>query len=172
MKKLLLTIFAAASILPAQAQLFSPESVTGAALGAIAGGVIGHNNGRHTAEGAAIGAGVGLLAGALVHEHRERTGYYNHGYYGSPAYVGGYYHGGYGHRRYHGGYWGPRYGSYYNSYYPEPAYVQPVGTAPFIEPTVVQQAPAPAPAPQQITIINNYYNSSTPMSSANSLFGR
>jgi len=32
-------------------------------------------------------------------------------------------------------------------------------------------APAQAPAPQQVTIINNYYNSS-PMSGANSLFGR
>lgn len=44
-------------------------------------------------------------------------------------------------------------------------------------PVVVETAtPAPAvsaPAPQQITIINNYYNSSaTPMSSANGLFGR
>ena len=47
-------------------------------------------------------------------------------------------------------------------------------------PVVVQQAPAvpaqPAQAatqqPQQVTIINNYYNSSTPMSSANTLFGR
>lgn len=43
-------------------------------------------------------------------------------------------------------------------------------------PVVLQSAPvAPAPAapaqPQQITIINNYYNSS-PMSSANGLFGR
>jgi hypothetical protein len=46
-------------------------------------------------------------------------------------------------------------------------------------PVVVQQAPAvqgqvqAAPAQAQpVTIINNYYNSSTPMSSANSLFGR
>lgn len=43
------------------------------------------------------------------------------------------------------------------------------------QPAAVMQAPAqtPAPAqPQQVTIINNYYNSSTPMSGANSLFGR
>jgi len=45
-------------------------------------------------------------------------------------------------------------------------------------PAVVYQAPAatsqPAaqPAPQQVTIINNYYNSPTPMSGANGLFGR
>ena len=44
---------------------------------------------------------------------------------------------------------------------------------------VVQQAPAaivaqPATqaAPQQVTIINNYYNNASPMSGANSLFGR
>jgi uncharacterized protein YcfJ len=41
-------------------------------------------------------------------------------------------------------------------------------------PVVYESAPAPAAppaAPQQITIINNYYNA-TPMSGANSLFGR
>ena len=47
-------------------------------------------------------------------------------------------------------------------------------------PVVMEQAPAvqvaappAAPAqPQQVTIINNYYNAPTPMSSANGLFGR
>lgn len=52
-------------------------------------------------------------------------------------------------------------------------------------PVVVQSAPAvQAPAqsvqpatqtpaqPQQVTIINNYYNNATPMSAANGLFGR
>jgi hypothetical protein len=34
------------------------------------------------------------------------------------------------------------------------------------------QSAAPAQQPQQVTIINNYYNSSTPMSAANGLFGR
>lgn len=37
----------------------------------------------------------------------------------------------------------------------------------------VQQAPAqPAAAPQQVTIINNYYGNAAPMSQANGLFGR
>ena len=45
----------------------------------------GHNSGRKTAEGAGIGAGVGLLAGALVHNHREATGYYS-----SPRYTHSY----------------------------------------------------------------------------------
>lgn len=41
-------------------------------------------------------------------------------------------------------------------------------------PAAVMQAPvqAAAPAQQPVTIINNYYNTSTPMSGANSLFGR
>lgn len=45
----------------------------------------------------------------------------------------------------------------------QPASVAPASVAP------VQ---AVQPAPQQVTIINNYYNSSSPMSSANGLFGR
>jgi hypothetical protein len=169
MKKLVLTFFATATILPAQAQLFSPESLTGAAVGAIAGGVIGHNNGRHSAEGAAIGAGVGLLAGALVRESRERSGYYD----APRVHVGGYYSTGhYHHRPYHRhSYYAPSYSSY-QPYYVTPAYVQPVVTTPVVERTVIQQVAAPAP---QVTIINNnYYNSAptSPLTEANSLFGR
>lgn len=37
---------------------------------------------------------------------------------------------------------------------------------------VAAQPAAQSSAPQQVTIINNYYNSSSPMSGANSLFGR
>lgn len=45
-------------------------------------------------------------------------------------------------------------------------------TAPVVQSAAAPQAvPAPAAQPQQVTIINNYYNSS-PMSSANGLFGR
>jgi hypothetical protein len=48
-----------------------------------------------------------------------------------------------------------------------------VVTVPAPQPVVVQAAPQPAaPAPQQITIINNYYGNASPMASANSLFGR
>jgi uncharacterized protein YcfJ len=50
------------------------------------------------------------------------------------------------------------------------------GSAPVVvqpAPTVQTQAqPAAQSQPQQITIINNYYNSSTPMTAANGLFGR
>lgn len=173
MKKVVLTVSVVAAILPAQAQLFSPESLTGAAVGAVAGGVIGHNNGRHGGEGAAIGAGVGFLAGALVRESRDRNSYYD-----SPrVHVGGYYSSGhYGHhhhRPYYGGFYShysyrPSYRPYY---YSVPTYVeQPVAAAP-----VVVQQPAPQPQPAPVTIINNhYYNSTpaTPLAGANSLFGR
>jgi len=41
-------------------------------------------------------------------------------------------------------------------------------------PVVVQAPaqPAPAAAPQQVTIINNYYGNAAPMGQANTLFGR
>lgn len=61
--------------------------------------------------------------------------------------------------------------SYYRSYdydyygYPRQVVVSPP------QPVVVQAAPA-APAPQQVTIINNYYGTASPMAGANSLFGR
>lgn len=59
--------------MPAQAQLFGPESLTGAALGGVAGAIIGHNSGRHGGEGAAIGAGIGAVLGAVVGEERRRS---------------------------------------------------------------------------------------------------
>ncbi len=42
------------------------------------------------------------------------------------------------------------------------------------QPVVVQAAPTAlaTPAPQQVTIINNYYGNASPMASANTLFGR
>jgi hypothetical protein len=47
-------------------------------------------------------------------------------------------------------------------------------TAPVVmpQPQVMPAAQPAAPAPQQVTIINNYYNSGSPMSAANGLFGR
>lgn len=54
------------------------------------------------------------------------------------------------------------------AYATPPAVVQP---APVIQAPPQVQA-APQAQPQQITIINNYYNSSSPMGAANGLFGR
>ncbi len=57
--------------------------------------------------------------------------------------------------------------------YSQPVYVTPQASGYF---TPAFQAAAPAqtqqPATQNITIINNYYGSGTPMTGANSLFGR
>ena len=125
-------------------------------LGAVAGGIIGHDayHGRDA-----------------YHGH---DGYYGHGGYNGR---GGYY----GHDGWRGAAWGAGAGwllgsaldanyGYYRSYdygydYPRTVVMaQP-------QPVVVQAAPA-APAPQQITIINNYYGNTSPMAGANSLFGR
>jgi hypothetical protein len=83
---------------------------------------------------------------------------------------------------YHGrNYWGPSFSvgygfgyrpNYYARPYYAPVYSAPVYTQPVVvQQPIVQQA-VPAPAPSQVTIINNYYGSITPMSSANSMFGR
>lgn len=78
MKMKLATLIAviSACCVPLEAQLFTPESVSGAAFGGLIGGIIGHNSGHRTAEGAGIGAGAGLLLGALAHNTREEQGYY------------------------------------------------------------------------------------------------
>jgi uncharacterized protein YcfJ len=69
----------------AQAQLFTPSTVQGAALGAIAGGVIGNNTGSHNGtQGAVIGAlAGGLLGSAQARSQRESSGYY---YNSTPSY--------------------------------------------------------------------------------------
>ena len=98
MKKIVLTLSAAALHFSAQAQLFSPESFSGAFWGSLIGGVVGGDC-RHgfSGEGAAIGAGVGLLAGAILGETRRQNYYYaqpyvyattpsvGYGYNSSPA---------------------------------------------------------------------------------------
>ena len=80
MKKLLVMVMASATLLSAQAQLFSPEALNGAMFGSLIGGLVGANghNGcgnGFSGQGAAIGAGVGLLAGALV-GHARQSEYY------------------------------------------------------------------------------------------------
>jgi hypothetical protein len=83
MKKLLLTCLMSVALLPARAQLFSPEAFSGAALGAMIGGVAGGSSYSHgcgyynqfSGQGAAIGAGIGLLAGAFIGEANQRAAY-------------------------------------------------------------------------------------------------
>ncbi len=93
-----------ASLLTAQAQLFSPEAFHGALFGSLIGGVVGGDcHHGFSGDGAAIGAGVGLLAGAIAGESRrnyyyDAPGYvystapavsigYGYGHYGNSAYV-------------------------------------------------------------------------------------
>jgi len=83
MKKLLATVMAGATLVSAQAQLFSPEALNGALFGSLLGGLIGGSSDNgcgyyyngcgngFSGQGAAIGAGVGLLAGALVGQARR-----------------------------------------------------------------------------------------------------
>ncbi|MBM3836483.1 MAG: hypothetical protein FJ398_00745 [Verrucomicrobia bacterium] len=73
MKKVIFAALASLAILPANAQLFSRESLGSAAVGGVIGGIIGHNNGRKTAEGIGIGAGAGLLFGALAENSRREA---------------------------------------------------------------------------------------------------
>lgn len=72
MKKTWVALLSSAVLLPAQGQLFHPESFGGAALGALIGGLVGAGH-RHgfSADGAAIGAGVSLVAGAIAGEARR-----------------------------------------------------------------------------------------------------
>lgn len=70
-----LIALALAAALPARAQLFRPEAVTGAVIGGIAGAVIGHNDDRHGWEGAAYGAAAGALIGTIAGNSRDRAEY-------------------------------------------------------------------------------------------------
>ncbi len=130
-------------------------STTGAVLGGIAGGVIGHNNGRRTAEGVAIGAASGLVLGALADNSlRQPANYYSAPVVARPVVVAR----------------SPYYSHYHH--HPRPLFGPSFVTTPVVNEVVVPAQPVvAAPAPAQTIIINNYYGT-TPMSSANSMFGR
>lgn len=87
MKKMLLTCLTAAALLPAQGQLFGPNTVAGGLWGALLGGLAGGDcrNG-FSGNGAAIGAGVGLAVGALA-DYSQRRAYYDSGYSYGPGYA-------------------------------------------------------------------------------------
>jgi uncharacterized protein YcfJ len=196
-----------AAAAPVQAQLFTPSTVGGAALGAIAGGVIGNNTGSgNGSQGAVIGAVAGgLLGSAYAHSQREASPYYSETagpsyYYSSgPSYAPPVYYstpssalpsrtatttllGGVagaiiGHNNGRHTWQGAAIGAgagYLLGRLSEPSRVhRSVGYAPYAyyRRPVVVTTPVSQPA-QQITIINNYYGASTPMSSANAMFGR
>lgn len=75
-----------AAMFPARAQLFGPESLTGALWGGLIGGLAGSDCRRgFSGDGAAIGAGVGLLMGAVAGESSRRHYYHSPGYAYAPA---------------------------------------------------------------------------------------
>jgi len=86
MKKLVLTLGLVAALMPARAQLFSPEAWNGAFFGSWIGGLAGGDcyNG-FSGEGAAIGAGIGLLAGAIAGQARRQYYHEPAGYAYTPA---------------------------------------------------------------------------------------
>ena len=175
-------------------------AVLGGIAGAIIGhnsGDLRHNGWK----GAAIGAGAGLLLGQIIGEGRVDRGYERAGTRGQ--YGGQYvyrtaprvevsYGRGYGY------YPGSRFGSvhrggrgYYGSsrgfgvrlsyplnygVYPDYAggeYIYAASAPQVLTMPAAAAAPQTQAVPQQVTIINNYYNTpATPMSAANGLFGR
>lgn len=168
----------------------------GAAIGSAAGLLIGQAIGDARAEREYARAGYpqgGYIyrSAPSVHVGIGYSRGYGHGgfrhgwhgrHFGHYGYHRGYHHGhrGFGwhlsyapsfgyYRGYGWGYPHIEYGDYVDYVYRAPS-------APVIvqQPQPVIQAPVQTaqPAPQQVTIINNYYNSATPMSSANALFGR
>lgn len=165
----------------------------GAAIGSVAGLLIGQAVGDARAE--RDYARHGYPHGGYVYRSAPRVHVgigYGHGHYGHGGYRHGWNHGGHAWHRGHHGHrgvgWGlsyrPSFGYYpgYGVGYPHISYpdygdyIYRSAGAPVIvqqpQPVAVQ-APAPQQAaPQQVTIINNYYNSPTPMSAANGLFGR
>jgi uncharacterized protein YcfJ len=73
MKRLVLTLLVVAALIPARAQLFSPEAFSGAAFGSWIGALAGSDCHGLSGEGAAIGAGVGLLVGAIAGEANRQN---------------------------------------------------------------------------------------------------
>ena len=161
MKKLFLAVLAASTLISARAQWLGPNAANGAFFGGLAGGIIGNNfRGHHIGEGIAIGAASGLFLGALADDaaYRHYGGYYD-GWYGAYSYPS------YGYYSY-----SPYYRVRYYGYYPATYYYDSA-------PVVYQTAPAttqPADPPQSgpPATVNNNRDNSSPMSGANSLFGR
>ena len=195
MKTTIAFALALLALVPAQAQIFRPESNGGVVLGGIAGAIIGNNSGslHHNAwQGAAIGAGVGLLFGSALGETRYQPGayvyrdspyYYDSGpgyAYDRPDYAAtGTLLGGiagaiigndsHGHNAWRGAAIGAGAGYLFGS-----IAESNVRRRAAVAAQVVAASPAPAPAPQNVTVINNYYGNSAPapMAQANALFGR
>lgn len=157
------------------------SAARGALIGGVAGAIIGSSGDRHDVlAGAAFGATAGALLGAASddsrrprHSHGGRShvsvsyGFgYGHGYSHYRPYHRHAYHG-WGYPLFHYSYTRPVY--YTNAYeLVRPVEVVPTQPSP---PAVAAAQPAQS-SPENVTIINNYYGGSSPMSSANGMFGR
>jgi hypothetical protein len=188
------------SLVSAQAQVFRPR-FPAAVLQGRTGGTVDAGN-RDNRQHAWIGTGGRYVyrRDPVIHTGFRGPYYrgWGDGFYGSVDFVPAYGYYGYGsgaanglwlgalaggilgnnsrsfhHDAWRGAAWGAGLGwllgSIVDANRPAVAYQQPVSVGPEMPAAVA----APAPAPQQVTIINHYYgNSGTPMSAANSLFGR
>jgi hypothetical protein len=161
----------------------------GAAIGAGVGALIGASADANTAYAARRATGVPVPAGGYVYRDGYRdapNGFYGGGFARDGVFLGalaggiiGHNSGGdWRHNGWRGAGWGAGAGwllgsifdanyGYYRGY--DYGYAYPSTVAMPASQTVV--APAAA-APQQVTIINNYYGNTSPMAQANSLFGR
>ena len=163
----------------------------GAAIGAAAGMLIGQavgdandrRGGRYGhAHGTYIHRSAPSVHVGIGYGHSGHRGWGHGGHFGHVGYYGS-----------HRGHWGNRGHNWHVSYVPSFGYYRGygwgyphIGYRDYVDhvyrpatPVVIQQpqvVQAPAeqaqPAPHQVTIINNYYNTATPMSGANGLFGR
>ena len=184
----LLALSSLAAALPAQAQIFRPQTINGAVLGGIAGAIIGNNSGDHNGgRGALIGAVAGgLLASAAGDEqaHRAQAPYApaRANPVLGPVLLGGIAGAIIGNNSgSHNPWRGAAIGAGYilhriSEHEPRrPVFYPPAPVAAVYAsaPVVYASAPNVAPAPQSVTIINNYYYApATPMSEANAMFGR
>ena len=143
MKKLILAVLAAGTVV-----LGLGPIQAGAHGGGWGGGGWGYHGGWGYRGGWGWGYpafGFGVASGVMLGSALASPWYYD-GYYNYPYY----------------GYYG---GPYYRSSYHSAPNYQPA-------PTAAQPASAPVATQQPTTVINNYYYNSSPMSSANALFGR
>lgn len=115
MKRLLIGLLGVTLFHSAEAQVFTSESLGGAALGGIAGAIIGNQHHGQSGEGAAIGAGIGYVLGTVAHRNRQyQAAAYSPGYASAPYRAEYYPYYRYG-SAYRPSYYG---GSLYSHYYP------------------------------------------------------
>ena len=109
--------------------------------------------GRHPGRACRVGGPLGALAGGIIGNNS----------------------GAFGHSGLRGAAWGAGAGLVLGSVVDvertREAYARPAAPTVIYAPAAPAAVSAPAAAPQQVTIINNYYGAS-PMSAANALFGR